>query len=439
MAADDFSFAVGFLHSSFFQGQWQWYASLTGRYTSNLIISWVGAMSSTTGSLALFSTITIAFGFLSLAFLISSLTRLKILNWKNILISAILLVTYYVITPSVRDSWYWLNGAATYLWPTFFDLIVISLLIKDFKSWWAYILLFVFALLAGGGNETVLVTNLLVSGLVVLYLFIRRTKPITTLLKQSFSVLLATVIALIVVYLSPGNSGRMNSSTSSPMSIIGSVFYAFRDGPAVIWNIFETNFWLLIPLFISLTYLFSKLNFIEKNLAKMKRETLVNLILFTFSAPVLLSIPPMIIGYLSLGRILPDRAFEICAFTVLISLILGSYFVSYLARAWNENTLKRFEWFVAASSLLIFLFGFHITSTLASEMYIAKNYSQSFDAMYSYLKNLPPSVKNQKILVVKQLPDSGLVRFWQVTAFPESWENQAVSNLLKTNAIVVAK
>jgi hypothetical protein len=171
----------------------------------------------------------------------------------------------------------------------------------------------------------------------------------------------------------------------------------------------------------------------------MKREDLINLTLMTFSAPVLLSIPPMIIGYLSLGRILPDRAFEICAFTILISLILGSYFMGYLARAWNENILKRFEWFVAASSFLIFLFGFHITSTLAQDMYIAKNYSQSFDAMYSYLKNLPPSVKNQKILVVKQLPDSGLVRFWQVTAFPENWENKAVSNLLKTNAIVVAK
>ncbi len=438
MAADDFSFANGFLNSNFFFGQIGWYMSLTGRYTSNLLISSIGAMSSPTGKTVIFSLITVALGFLSLAFFISSLTKLRFFNWKNILFTGILFVTYYVITPSQRDSWYWLNGAATYLWPTLFDLIVISLLIRGVKSWWAYLLLFVFAFFAGGGNETVLVVNFLVSGLATVYFFIQRSKPRTTLSKQILFVFLATAISLVIVYLSPGNSGRMNSPTSSPMSPLGSVFYAIRDGPNLVWDIFKNYFLLLMPLFISLAYLFSKLDFVQKSLTKIKKQSLINLILFTLSAPVLLSIPPMVIGYLSLGRILPDRAFETTAFTILLSLVTGSYFMSYLIRRGSEYAQKWFEGFVIISSLLIFLFGFRITSTLAADMYIAKNYAQSFDAMFSYLKDLPP-VKNQKIIEVKQLPPSGLIRFWQVTAFPENWENRAVSAFFKIDATIVAK
>jgi len=439
MAADDFSFAAGFLSSSFFQGQLGWYMSLTGRYTSNLLISAFGAMSSPTGKVALFSVITFVFGYFSLLLLVSSLTKLKILNWKNLLLAGILLVTYYVITPDPRDSWYWLNGAATYLWPTLFDLVAISLLIKKVKSWWAYLLLFAFAFLAGGGNETVLVTNFLVSGLAVVFLFVKRNKPYTTLLKQTLTVFLATAISLVIVYLSPGNRGRMNSPTSSPMSLLGSVAYAFRDGPALVWEIFKNNFLLLVPLFIALAYFFSKLDFVEKNLAKLKSESLINLILFTFSAPVLLSVPPMVIGYLSLGRILPDRAFETSAFTILLSMTLGAFFMSYLIRRGGKNARRWFEGFVIISSLLIFLFGFRIASTLAEDMYVAKNYAQSFDAMYSYLRNLPPAIRNQKTFEVKQLPPSGLIRFWQVTTFPENWENHAVSNLFKINATIVAR
>lgn len=438
MAADDFSFAVGFLNNSFFTGQWQWYASLTGRYTSNLLISAFGAFSSPTGKLGLFSVITVVFGFSSLVFFISSLTKLKILNWKNLLLAGILLVTYYVITPSQRDSWYWLNGAATYLWPTLFDIIIISLLIKGVRTWWAYLILFILALLAGGGNELVLVLNFLVSSSAAIFLFVRRTNSSKTILKQTLLVFLATAISLAIVYLSPGNSGRMNSSTSSPMSLLGSILYALRDGPAVVWEIFKNNFLLLVPLFISLAYLFSKLDFVEKNLAKLKSVSLINLILFTFSAPVLLSIPPMIIGYLSLGRILPDRAFETMAFTILLSLTAGAYFMGYLIRIRNEASLKWFEGLVVISSLLIFFSGFRITSPLASDMYIAKNYSQSFDAMYNRLKSFTPA-KNQKTFEVKQLPPSGLIRFWQVTGNPEDWENRAVSNLFKINAIIVAK
>jgi hypothetical protein len=146
----------------------------------------------------------------------------------------------------------------------------------------------------------------------------------------------------------------------------------------------------------------------------------------------------MVIGYLSLGRILPDRAFETMAFTILLSLTAGAYFMSYLIRRWNQNSQRWFEGLVVVSSLLIFISGFWINSTLASDMYIAKNYSQSFDAMYIYLKSFTPA-KNQKTFEVKQLPPSGLIRFWQVTGNPADWENHAVSNLFKINATIVAK
>jgi len=453
MAADDFSFTVSLLNNNVFSFVRAWYISLTARYTANILIGSFGILSGPSAKPFVFTLLTVILGFFSLAFFISSLTKIKLLDWKNILIACILLVAYYVITPSQRESWYWLNSAATYLWPTFIDLIIISILLRKYKSWWVYILLFALTFLAGGTNECILVINFLISGLTVVYLLVgkcggsrlgvffqkiaKNIKSSSPLLKQIWLVFLATTLSLTIIYLSPGNSSRMQSSTSSPMSLFGSLAYSFRDGPLLVWKIFKNNVLFIIPLFVTLTYLFSKFITKGNKLDRKNKESYLNKVLFTISVPLFLSVVFTLIGYLSLGRMLEVRAFVTVSFLILISLILVSYFMSFLVYSLGKSAQKWFSGMVLISSILIFISGFQIVSTLAEDVYIARNYSQAFDRMFADLRDLP-AIKEHKIIEVKQLPPSGLVKFWQVTGNPEDWENQIVPTFLKINATLVA-
>lgn len=439
MASDDFSFAVGFLRNSFFSGQVLWYKSLTGRYAANLMISAVGAAASQNGKVIVYSIISFLAVYVAIHLLISSITRLKFTSWKNILPSLIIFVAYFIITPNQRDSWYWLNGAATYLWPTIFDLVIVSLLLRNINNWWVYLTLFIASILAGGGNETILVTNIILSGVAVLSIlssryFAKKANFPKKFFRQVVVVFLATLISLTIVYFSPGNANRMGNPSSDPMSVLGSFVYALRDGPGVVWQIIQTHYLFIVPLFISIAYLFSK-NI--KQLPQLKKENIIPLILIDLSLPVLLSVPVIMIGYLSLGRLLPERVFITIAFLILLSLIFGAYLLSYLVKESNKSSYWLLP-LVVVSSFLIFLSGFRIASSIGSDLYIAKNYADAFDKMFVNLQNYPPTQEGETF-TVEQLPESGQIRFWQVTTNPADWENKAVSAFFNIKATVVAK
>jgi hypothetical protein len=453
LAADDFSFTVSLLGHNVFSFVYGWYMTLTARYTSNILIGSFGILSGPGANPYIFTLLTVILGFLSLAYFISSLTKSKFLGWKNVLVAAVLLVSYFVLTPSVRESWYWLNSAATYLWPTFFDLIIIALLIRSYKSWWVYLPLFILTFLAGGGNECILVINFLVAGIALACIVLKELKIFSfknilgkiikcikfpnRALKQMLMVFLGAAISLVIIYLAPGNNARLDSPTSNPMSIFGSLFYSFRDGPLLVWNIFKNNVLFIIPLFVSLTYFFTKLIPKANKKDKVDGKNIPSLILFTLSALIFLSVIFTMIGYMSLGRVLEPRAFVTVTFFVLVAFILAAYFTSLLIPSFGKNAQKWIMGLILASSFLVFVSGLRIVSTLAEDIYTARNYAQAYDATFKMLRETPP-LKEHKIIYIKQLPPSGQVKFWQVTASSEAWENQVVPVFLKINATLVA-
>lgn len=451
MAADDFSFAVGFLKNSFWQGQKIWYTGLTGRYTANFLISYFGALSSHDGKMILFPLLTIMLGLISFCLIVSYLIGKKPTSWQAILASAVLLVTYYQITPNPSQSWYWLNGAATYLIPTFVSLIVFSIILRLVNRSWVYFALFFLTLISSGGNELVMVINMVLSGAAFAgFYFIQRLgkqkhskfsflsmEKYNILVKQLSVVFAASLLSFLIVYLSPGNEGRMSGYGSLPMKPLGSVAYSFKSGPAIVYEIVGQNLLLIVLVATSIAYffnLFKKTTVVNSD----NKELLINLFLFLLAFSLFLTVPLVMIGYLSLGRVPPDRAYVVFSFIVIILLILFSYLLASYIKTWKASYKKLFFYFALINSFIFFLYGFKIVYSLAEDVYIARNYSQAFDETFLMLKNYKTQ-EGQKIIEIKQLPPSGLVHFWQVTPFLENWENQAISSLFGLDAVVVAK
>jgi len=451
MAADDFSFADGFLTSSFFEGQAHWYLSLTGRYTSNFLISFFGSLGFPDGKMIIFPTLTVIFGIFSFSFLFSSVLDKKAGVLKKILISAYLFMLYYFITPNKSQDWYWLNGAATYLWPTLIDIVIISLVIKDMRGVWVYLLIFVLSLIAGGGDELLLTLNLILSATVVFAAlapmirvnafsrFLAKLKYVfnkSLVLKKITLVFLASAVSLIVVYFSPGNSGRMSGYGANPMGVFGSIAYAFRDGPVVYWQIASKNIIFLVPTFFILVRVF--LSFPIKTSIFDKVKIRENLAAFIVSSSVLLTIPIFTIGYLAFGKILVDRTFITVSFLIIIAIVFSALVCSGLKSLQKKSVIVWFDKFVFVSSFFVFILGIRFASSLAEDVYVAKNYSDAFDSTVKYLRSYKPDGSGEA-LTVDQLPNSGLVPFWQLTRYPENWENNAIANFFRIKVDLFAR
>lgn len=129
-----------------------------------------------------------------------------------------------------------------------------------------------------------------------------------------------------------------------------------------------------------------------------------------------------------LGRVPPDRSDITIAFLLLGDLIACSYIFKI-----------KFSDFIIVlifvSSILLFAVSFRVTSTLASDIYIAKNYSNAFDNMTLNLKNAK-LLKQKGIVVVNQLPEPGLVGNADIKGYPAYEKNQAVATYYGLNSLI---
>ena len=73
---------------------------------------------------------------------------------------------------------------------------------------------------------------------------------------------------------------------------------------------------------------------------------------------------------------------------------------------------------------------FLIVNNLATDFYIARNYSIEFDQMITTLKTV-----DEEVVVINKLPESGLVPNAQVKGY-DDWINRAIANFYQKEGII---
>lgn len=215
-ADDDFGYLGAGLANNFWHSQVSTYLTWTGRFTSTFILSLSGIFEGRQGNPIVYSLITFLFLLLAFVVFYSRLLGLKVWNIRVILFSCVSFIALYILTPNKAESWYWMTGSATYLWPIIFLALGIANIFAKKVRKIDYILSFVFIFLSVAGNEAFgLLTVAVLVGLAICKILIKRPNKLLLTMAS------AAVISFAIVYFAPGNVARASSGGSNPMSWFG--------------------------------------------------------------------------------------------------------------------------------------------------------------------------------------------------------------------------
>lgn len=403
MAADDFGFAQTGFNQGIIQSQIYWYNAITGRVTTNFLQTVFGMLSAPTGVTSLYTILTFVVLFLCVFVFFKNLLNSQKWHLKAVVISFVFVASYYLITPNKAESWYWLTGSATYLWPTFLGIGSLGFALAQKQSAWSKSASFLLAFLAGFGNETFGLMFLTLLLAITVYLKLVRSKYFTHLLV----VFVGTFISFGIMFLAPGNTSRLHSPSSDEMSALGALLYSVQKGPALLFSIVSQSFVYLGSLFLTLSLFWS---FEDVNFGKSKNQESPYIKMFVIViGTILLSIVFMLPGYKALGRMPPDRTEINLSLVIIMALVFGSL---YFSKIISEKVLAKNTSYYLCTTLTVVIFLIvsvsSFTKTIAEDVYIAKNYSSAFDSLFLKLKDAS-KVGSEGVLLVDPLPNSGLV------------------------------
>lgn len=418
MAADDFSYAVVAKNLGFFNSQLFWYRTWTGRFTATFLQIFFTGLTGPSGKIYLYSALTFSLLFLAFAVFFQKLLDKSFKNFTTYVLAAVCTVILYFLTPNKTESWYWLTGSATYLWPIILYLFGISFLFKQEHRLPDFFIAGILIFLSTGGNETFGFLEVIS----LIWLTLRKRNKFNLFLTTS------SIIGFAVVFLSPGNGIRANGNEGTPMNIVGSFLYSLQYGPQHLFSIISGNLYYLVPVIILFAYLFSGFS-VKENI-----NVLFNKAFEFIVAPVFFSIFFLLPAFKILGRIPPDRTDISLAFMMVLSIIGISFYLGKIIDFAKIERSLLFKIFITSTASVLFVSSFGFVNKLASDVYIARNYSQAYDSMIKEFTNL--ATKNNKKDIIVSLPDSGLVA---VTLDPvgQVWyKNQALSDFYGIGRII---
>ncbi len=144
----------------------------------------------------------------------------------------------------------------------------------------------------------------------------------------------------------------------------------------------------------------------------------------------------MLPGFKVLGRVPPDRSDITLIFAVLAALLVASFYTGQLFKLLSQNSKVFLEVAVLIFSIILVVTSFKITCTLASDIYIAKDYSSTFDKVILEIKSAAKD-KKHGIIVVDKLPDSGLIGSADLKGYPDNEKNNAIARYYGIDALIV--
>jgi len=401
MAADDYSSAImgrlGLLGSIIAT-----YKGFMGRFTAVLIETPFSVNLAENGKIAIYSIITFSLLFLSILLLVKRIFNLSSKNIYLYIVSSVLFVSLYQLTPDKSESWYWLTGSVVYLWPIIlFTFSYSFVFLKSYRKV-DYILPVILVFFSVSCNEAF---GLFVPTLLFISLwFFRKNKLKRKLLGIMF---IFSLVSFLIMYLAPGNDARKMAYGSFPMSILGSILYSLWEGPKRYLQLIMQNAYFIIPTMILMSFSYADFNLKIKKLNTQTDELIFNffeIVILGFILSIIFMLP----SFVGLGRVQPERSVLSLSFIVVAQMLMGSYYFYEIVfkKIGTKNMVGKLLIFSAGLALLISSSVF--TKTLASDLYIAKNYAVSFDTMIKNFKSIS-RFQDTTTEIEISLPESGMV------------------------------
>ncbi len=140
-----------------------------------------------------------------------------------LLVSGIITFFTLYLAPNLGQSFYWRSGLLTYLMPlTFINYLTayyVHVVQSQHQKWWTWIPLFFLAFLGGGFSEAITPMQLGLFSLVLVILLIIakiRRQGYQSSLKPLSAILIGTLLALVIMVLSPVNHLRQQALPPPP-------------------------------------------------------------------------------------------------------------------------------------------------------------------------------------------------------------------------------
>lgn len=426
MAADDYSSAimsrlgvVGSLATT--------YKISMGRFASILIETIIVKISGTDGRIILYFVLTFTLLVFSFLFFLKNLLKLEYKNPVLYLLAFTSFSVLYLLTPNKSQSWYWLTGSVTYLWPIAMFMITIAYFFRDKLSRLDNLVSLFLIFMATACNESF--GFLLVIGLLIASILVDDKKK-----RFAFMMFAASSFSFLIMYLAPGNKTHAASYGTTPMSYLGAFLYSLKEGPLRLFTIFVDNYYVLIPLVFTFIFVFSDKLKTNKNLTT---GDLYIKVFFSFLVTLLLSVFYMFPAFKNLGKLPPDRSHITLSLILLLLLILVSYYLANAVKLLNLNQKGLYKTLLLFVSMLLLSSSYVFTKDLAKDVYVAKHYSTQYDRMISVFKQR--SGDNDMSEVEVSLPDSGLVPVALDPPGRYSFVNQALSEFFQIGKVVTVE
>jgi Family of unknown function (DUF6056) len=142
---------------------------------------------------------------------------------ETLLVAGIITFFTLYLAPNLTQSLYWRSGLLTYLMPltfiTYMTAFFISVVQIQSQKWWTWTTLFLLAFVGGGFSEAVTPMQLGLYSLVlvsVLAMSVKRRRVYTWILKPLSATMIGTILALVIMFLSPVNHLRQQGLPPSP-------------------------------------------------------------------------------------------------------------------------------------------------------------------------------------------------------------------------------
>lgn len=221
--ADDYCTAGKLNSLGFWNAQSFWYNNWTGRYSFTFFVSIFELFDPLITSVLPY--IFIICLYLSIyVFLITILKKIvveKPMSFSVFLTSTIVFMILFMV-PNIGQNLYWMTGSTTYFLPIIMIFLFLSFLINHYSrgqknkvsNLFIYLGVFLFAFILSGFSEVLSVIQVLINGLVIVYIFLTGKR-----IGQNFSLfiaLLGSISGLIVMVIAPGNSVRLSQHLPSP-------------------------------------------------------------------------------------------------------------------------------------------------------------------------------------------------------------------------------
>jgi len=400
-AIDDYYF-IGKLRERSIQSIYSdLYINSHGRWSFNFLVLAFLKLNTTPYFLFLYNLISCSFLYWGICKLLSSiqnLLKLKIEKESIILYAVIFLSVFFFCTVSPNDSWFWYTSSVNYLWSTIAFFFALSFLLKAQKSILENIFFIVCLVYMGGSNEPLAIISLL--GLS--YSFFKKM-----FIRDSIIGIIILSVSLAINYFSSGTTTR--DALTPNLGLIDLILYTgYGSLKFVFFSIYKT----FIPaLFAALPFfiLGKKINLKEFQFNPIK-QLYQSIGLIT----LIIILNQLIVIYV-LGGLAPDRS--TITSSIIISLIMVRYF--FLLGSYHS---ERYKWM----NLLLILNPIGLTILIIFLLPIQSKYASAVDKRINHIKL--EAKKNNKVIRVKPLPNSGYIYSAEITADVTNFKNQLLKS-----------